>query len=399
MKNRKLGRAREISSGKVRAAFEKMSGKTERRTYQKFLSRFFWMTLLALAIAVGGILTLRYTFKGKAADIIVALIDAVSGSGIKSSREFYWNVINENINIIIWGLIIIVFVALLRGFMRLFIKYLDQLADGIEELSLEKAEPISLIPQLEEMEVALNAVREELIVNREKILQEEKEKSDFILYLAHDIKTPLTSVIGYLALIKEQPNMSVSQKDKYANIALNKAYRLENLINEFFEVARYTYEAARLNKNKISLAFLLMQIEDEMYPQINATGKSLNIDVSDEVTIDVDADKIARAINNVLKNAISYGKDRCTIYVSASETPEAVWLFIRHQANVPKDKVQSIFDKFYRLDEARSSETGGAGLGLAIARDILQLHGGYITADTNQTEDEIKFTLCIPKSD
>lgn len=234
----------------------------------------------------------------------------------------------------------------------------------------------------------------------EQAMKEETgRKNDLITYLAHDLKTPLTSVIGYLSLLEEVPEMPAQQKAKYVHITLDKAMRLEKLINEFFEITRYNLQQIILEKETVDLPFMLVQMTDEFYPILNAHGNTLRLDIPPEgeegITVYADPEKMARVFNNILKNAVAYSYPNTEILISCrcGEGNVSV-LFSNHGKTIPEQRLNAIFDKFFRLDDARSTNSGGAGLGLAIAREIVTLHQGSITADSR---DEVTtFTVTLP---
>ena len=228
----------------------------------------------------------------------------------------------------------------------------------------------------------------------EQMLKEEAaEKNDLITYLAHDLKTPLTSVIGYLSLLDEAPDMPVEQRSRYVHITLDKARRLESLINEFFEITRYHLQQTRIEKETIDLYYMLVQMTDEFYPLLQKHGNSIELDVEENTTVFGDAEKLARVFNNILKNAIAYSYPGSQIQLWAEQNDTEIRIYFQNKGKtIPSHKLDSIFEKFFRLDEARATNTGGAGLGLAIAKEIVTLHGGSITADS---KDE-KTVFCVP---
>ncbi len=291
--------------------------------------------------------------------------------------------IRNNIDIIIVITMIVFFFILLRLSFSWFTKYFDQIVTGVDKLAEEADETIVMSPELKFMETKLNEVKDKLKKRTEKAQTEEQRKNDLVVYLAHDIKTPLTSVIGYLSLLNEAPDMPTEQKAKYVGIALEKAYRLEKLISEFFEITRYNLQYVPLNKENINLCYMMVQIADEMYPQLAASGKQIETDIKEDIIVYGDSEKLARVFNNILKNAIAYSMDGSTIYITAEAKPDKVVIRFKNQGTIPQNQLSSIFEKFYRLDAARSSATGGAGLGLAIAKDIISLHGGIIRAESD----------------
>lgn len=259
------------------------------------------------------------------------------------------------------------------------------------ELFPEEYAPISL--QMAEIKAS---------VQRQEQLQKEEagRKNDLITYLAHDLKTPLTSVIGYLSLLEEVPEMPAQQRIKYVHITLDKALRLEKLINEFFEITRYNLQQIVLEKESVNVSFMLVQMTDEFYPILNAHGNTLRLEDYGEpekgdIIVYADGDKLARVFRNLLKNAIAYSYPDTEIEVSCrAERERAVIAFTNRGRTIPRQKLDAIFEKFFRLDDARSTNEGGAGLGLAIAREIAVLHGGGIRAES---ENEITtFTLELP---
>lgn len=246
-----------------------------------------------------------------------------------------------------------------------------------------------------EIEMQLIKIKAASQRNRQLMEAEMQRKNDLITYLAHDLKTPLASVIGYLSLLEEAPDMPAKQKAKYTGIALNKAYRLEELISEFFDITRFNLQSIILNKGKIKLAFMLSQMADEFYPLLTPQGKQIAVNVPDDLILVGDADKLARVFNNILKNAVSYSYENSVIDISAFQQGDNVVITFTNQGDpIPAQKLETIFEKFYRLDSARSTNNGGAGLGMAIAKEIVNAHGGTITADSSP--EHTVFTVKLP---
>ena len=237
-------------------------------------------------------------------------------------------------------------------------------------------------------------LQEEMERKEEIIKIEASRKNDLITYLAHDLKTPLTSVIGYLSLLDELPEMPLEQRAKYVSITLDKAKRLEKLINEFFEITRYNFQSIILEKEQVDLNYMLVQMTDEFYPIMNAHGNKAELETEEELKVLADPEKLARVFNNILKNAVAYSYPGTAIRVSAGKTEGQVWITFANQGpTIPPQKLEMIFEKFFRLDEARTTNSGGAGLGLAIAREIVTLHGGSITAVSENEKTEFRVSL------
>ncbi|SHN59825.1 histidine kinase [Desulfitobacterium chlororespirans DSM 11544] len=307
----------------------------------------------------------------------------------------YRSVFYNNIEMITFIVILIFLVILLNLSISWFTKYFDEVSAGMDKLVEESAAEIALSPELDFMENKLNQIKNNLEKQKKAALEAEQRKNDLVVYLAHDIKTPLTSVIGYLSLLDEAPDMPPEQKAKYVGITLEKAYRLEQLINEFFEITRFNLQTIVLNKEKINLQFMLQQLADEFYPMLAPQAKQVSVNVPDGLTLWGDADKLARVFNNILKNAIAYSYENSVIDIAAGPQDKTMVITFTNQGDpIPQKKLETIFEKFYRLDSARSTNTGGAGLGLAIAQEIVKAHDGTISVESNP--ENTTFTVKIP---
>lgn len=246
-------------------------------------------------------------------------------------------------------------------------------------------------------EIAAQAaeIKREMLKKEQALKDENARKNDLITYLAHDLKTPLTSVIGYLYLLSEAPDMPTEQRIKYVGITLEKAKRLESLLNEFFDITRDNLQQIQLDVEIIDLSYMLVQMTDEFFPLLKEHGNTIELETDDNLKISGDSIKLARVFNNILKNAIAYSDPDTAIVVSAHDTGETVEIkFVNRGKTIPPEKLERVFEKFFRLDEARNSNTGGAGLGLAIAKEIVSLHHGTIAAQSH--EGQTTFTVILP---
>jgi two-component system sensor histidine kinase VanS len=267
----------------------------------------------------------------------------------------------------------------------------------LHDFMIEEKGNIDIFPkEYAEISVQMSEIKSTMQRHEQMLKEEASRKNDLIAYLAHDLKTPLTSVIGYLALLDEAQDMPIEQKTKYVNIALSKALRLEKLINEFFDITRYNLQQIDLEKESINLCHMLVQMTDEFYPLLNAHGNQTEVCVDEDVTVYRDSMKLARVFNNILKNAIYYSYPDTIIKIWAESTDTDVWIYFCNKGKtIPAGKLNSIFEKFFRMDEARSTNTGGAGLGLAIAKEIITLHGGKITAESENESTTFRISLPV----
>lgn len=234
--------------------------------------------------------------------------------------------------------------------------------------------------------------------SHEQILKEETaRKNDLILYLAHDLKTPLASVIGYLNLLRDERHISEDLQERYLSISLEKAERLEDLINEFFDIARFNLTDISLQYSKINLTRLLEQLAYEFKPMLKEKNLTCNLQIPDDLMLRCDANKIQRAFDNLLRNAVIYSYPDTEVNVTVvRQNDDVVIKFINHGDTISKENLERIFEQFYRLDISRSTSSGGAGLGLAISKRIIELHHGTITASSEN--DLIEFTVTLPTS-
>lgn len=365
------------------------------KAYEKLLFKLFGQTVVVLLTSVGLTLGFRAVVRGRFADLLVRIIARVMNLGWDDAQNIYQYVIRNNLEVIIALTMIALFFVLIRLLMPWFTRYFDQIVNGIEQLAEESESRIQMSGELEFMEVKLNEVKQKLKQRAEAAKREEQRKNDLVVYLAHDIRTPLTSVIGYLSLLDEAPDMPAEQRAKYTRITLEKANRLEKLINEFFEITRYNSQQSNLEKEPIDLYYMLVQMVDEFYPILSERGNTAVLEAEETLSVGGDSTKLARVFNNILKNAAAYSDPGTPILITAKKVGASVIIAFQNQGpTIPSDKLSAIFEKFFRLDDARASDTGGSGLGLSIAKEIVSLHGGTIQAQSG--ERRTTFTVTLP---
>ncbi len=291
---------------------------------------------------------------------------------------------NVIIEVIVWliGVAIISFYHL-----RKTLAYIDAIVLGSSKL-LNPNEHIHLPEELKDIEISLNKIKD-------KAFLEEKKKNDLIVYLAHDIKTPLTSLIGYLHLLKEGENLSLEEETKYLDIALNKSLRLEELINELFDITKFSLDEVKLHKEKLSLNLMIDQIVDDFYPLTLRLHKKIEFLKKDKIIIKADSGLLARVISNLIKNALSYSYENTSILIRTYQDKKYAYIIVGNKGDkIKEEDLEKIFAKFYRVDKARKTDAGGSGLGLAISREIILKHKGDIKVMSN--DEETKFTIKLP---
>ena len=351
----------------------------------------------ALTVLVGGVL-LEYVIDGiyndSFANIFVSFLTDLNVSE-ETAINLYWKLLGDNkVFFMILGFLglfsLFFYVALSK-----MTTYLDQVGDGIENILSASEQPIKLITELKPLEVKLNEIKDTLKRQEKEALETEQKKNDLVLFLAHDLKTPLTSVVAYLSILDSHPEMSVEERARYTHISLEKAIRLGNLINEFFEITKFNLQDIVLEPVELNLTMMLEQIADELYGVLQPKKLRCRVEMEDELVIWGDPDKLARVFDNILRNATVYCKPQTEIRIQAVQTEQEVEITFENEGDtIPAEKLERIFDKFYRVDASRSSSTGGAGLGLAIAKEIVCLHGGSIRAESE--EGKTRFLVVLP---
>lgn len=373
-----------------------MHDRRKRADYAPLRRKIFWQTLLMMLGAIVGVWALyAMVLQGRFANFLVWLLQHFTGMAYQEAVDFYWANIRDHFEMIMLGAMAVAFFVMFYFFLNWFTKYFQEIDDSINILVKRDGSKIHMSKEMAAMEKKLNSVSETIAQQFEDIQTAEKKKDELVLYLAHDIRTPLTSVIGYLTLLEEMPDLTKEQQDKFIHVTLEKANRLEVLVNEFFDIARFNRHEIDLARTKIDLYYMLVQLADEVYPLLAPDGKTVVIEADENCKIYGDGDKLARIFNNILKNAITYSEPESEIRIEAREEGKetVISFFNRGQTISPKEQ-ERIFDKFYRRDEARQTNSGGAGLGLAIAKELVEMHGGIIAVASS--EGITSFTVRIP---
>lgn len=261
-------------------------------------------------------------------------------------------------------LVVLIFLGVFfitRRFLRLALRYLDTVTLAAEQLATQPEAPIRLPDALHETQMELNLAREHALNAAHQAKEAEQRKNDLVVYLAHDLKTPLTSVIGYLTLLRDEPDLSPAMRAKYTGIALRKAERLEGLINEFFEITRFNLAHLELDLQPVNLTRLLEQSTFEFAPVLAEKQLTWRLQLAPDVPLHCDPDKLQRVFDNLFRNAVNYSYPSTEIRVCLSRYVGGVRVLVQNRgATIPEEKLTRIFSQFFRLDTARRSDTGGA---------------------------------------
>lgn len=278
--------------------------------------------------------------------------------------------------------------------MRRALRYFDEMSSAVVKLITDRSDPVKLSPELSIAQEEFNQIREGALASERAAETAQKRNNELVAYLAHDIRTPLTSVIGFLSLLNGDERMPDDLR-RYATLASLKADSLEHLINELFEITRYNLQSISVDRTNIDVLFFLQQITDELYPLTHERGIRIEVTAPEGEQLNADGEKMARALGNVLRNALTYANRGTIVRVAAQNVSDAWTISIENEGTtIPADRLERIFEKFYREDSARSTDAGGAGLGLAIAKEIIAVHDGSITAASE--EGITMFTITLP---
>lgn len=282
----------------------------------------------------------------------------------------------------------ITFLLLQRSSMN-YITSLSTAIRNISEGDLNTTVEVVGDDEFAAMAANLNKMVEDIRQLMDKEREAERTKNELITNVAHDLRTPLTSIIGYLELLSGPTKLPQEMEKKYINITYTKAKRLEKLIEDLFGFTKLNYGKVSMKIGKVDIVKLLSQLLEEFYP--NFMDKNLAYELQSNVPakiINADGNLLARLFDNLINNAIKYGAEGKRIVVKIQATDTIVTVSVTNFGYViPKDELPLLFDKFYRVEQSRSVNTGGTGLGLAIARNIVDMHGGTIgvTSDLNGT--------------
>ena len=311
------------------------------------------------------------------------------------ANEWYGRIFMDHKSVFLVIGFIILFLIFYNLLVKRMLHYLSSVEAAIDAIQREDDEQIVLVPELKPLEDKLMALRATLKRKEMETAISEQKKNDLVVYLAHDLKTPLTSIIAYLTMLDQRKSMPDEDREKYIHVTFEKASRLRELINEFFEITRFNLQDIVLEKEQLNLSFLLEQLADESYGVLKDKYLTCSVKTDDDLMVMGDPDKLARVFDNLLRNAIAYSYTDTEIEIEARAKGTDIVITFENQGHeIPEQNLKLIFEKFYRVDNARSSQTGGSGLGLSIAKRIVELHGGIIEATSDW--ERTTFTVVLP---
>ena len=326
--------------------------------------------------------------------MITKQANVLANKGTLETSDFYYFYLHHfwEINTLLFT---ILFVSLLIFFIISFLRSLDVIIDTLKGRKQAK-QPLffHLFPQFVMMQQKVEELLDQQAVSEALAMDQRARKNELLMYLAHDLKTPLTSLIGYINHVLDHP-VSLQEENKALHIANTKAKRLNQLLDEFQEILRYDDKLSQLFMTPIDLNRMLKQQFVGVYPLLEEKDLRLEEDLDEQLLIEGDYDKLQRVFDNLMRNAITYAASDSCIKVHSEKKEDGILLIYQNKVvDIDEEAIKHLFDKFYRAQSARTSTSGGAGLGLAIAAKIIELHQGHIEAKLK--DDRIYFYVYLP---
>lgn len=297
---------------------------------------------------------------------------------------------------------IVVFSVIFMLLQSKSLKYIDYIYTSVNQISSgDFSLDIEIMgdDEFSSMAESLNNMKKEISKIMEKERESEKNKNELITSVAHDLRTPLTSILGYLELLNSERFFDEETKKNYINIAYKKAKRLQKLTEDLFGFTKLNYGKLAMNTKQFDLVKLLSQIMDEFYPSFEKNKLSFELRTNvQNIMMYGDINLIVRLFDNLINNAIKYGSDGKRIDVKIeADIEKAKVMIINYGKPIPNKELPLLFNKFYRVESSRSENTGGTGLGLAIAKNIVDIHKAEIEveSDIRRTVFTVTFDLNI----
>lgn len=274
---------------------------------------------------------------------------------------------------------------LIRRYRQMQLRHIISELHYIAEGNYDHRIPFELRGDLNRVVSSINGLVDSTVAAIEEERKIEKSKDELITNVSHDIRTPLTSIIGYLGLIEDRQYHSEEDLLKYTHTAYVKAKQMKSLVDDLFEYTKVRQPSVPVNLIKFDMVQLVEQLAADF--ELEASKKGIEVQTiarPTQILMDGDTEKLVRVFNNLLTNALKYGKGATKIVIDVEKVGTEVVITVKNNGKmIPKRALDSLFDRFYRVEESRSQETGGTGLGLAIAQSIVALHGGYIYAKSS----------------
>lgn len=306
----------------------------------------------------------------------------------------------ERIGIILMGIadVIVLYWRLIRRYHQMQLRHIISELHYIANGHFDHRISFSVNNDMQKVIDSINSLVDSTMgaINEEKAI--EQSKDELITNVSHDIRTPLTSIIGYLGLLKNGAVTSQEDMLKYINIAYDKAEQMKSLANDLFEYTTLKSTKTKLNVTPINIKGMMEQVAAGFELEAEKKGIAFSVKARpDDLIVNADVEKLVRVYNNLISNALKYAAGASRINLVANLiNHEQVELRVENNGEpIPKDKLKKIFDRFYRVESSRNTKTGGTGLGLSIVQGAVELHGGTIRCESNK--DWTSFIILLPR--
>ena len=311
-----------------------------------------------------------------------------TGNDSQTVKRFAFGSTISVLLFVLFGIAVFSFIFLMMQ--RKTARDIETIANAVQQISEgDLTTKLDVTGEGELTEIAENISRMEKDIRDliEKERNSEQSKTDLITNVAHDLRTPLTSIIGYLELLRKNNSISPEMRQKYLDIAYNKSERLQKLIEELFGFTKLSYGKVNMNIKEVDIVKLLAQLLEESYPNFAKNGLSYDyVSNTGSQIIEADGDLLARLFDNLINNAIKYGKEGKRVKVNLRADKEIVTIkIVNYGYVIPEKELPLIFDRFYRTDHSRTTQNGpgGTGLGLAIVKNITDMHHGAVSVSSD----------------
>ena len=370
------------------------------KSFRFKMAMYMFLSVLATLITEGIIFMGIYLYETEIIAGEYKKVWGTAGQGAMSIQNF---TLSQSTALDVFVIMIFTVLLLLMYFILIshsFVTYVREIISGIERMKngdFTEEIPVRGEDEFSEIADSINEMSRNLSQNMESQKAAERTKDELITNVAHDLRTPLTSILGYLDLLTQGDFLTDDQRQKYLSIVSNKARQLETLVKDLFDYTRYDKDKVKIKKEILDLNLFMPQIVDEFYPSFVDNQLECRSDFYDgALNIEGNGELLARAIGNLMSNAIKYGAEGKLVEVKTGRMDKMAFVaVINYGKIIPEEDLDKIFDKFYRVESSRSLKTGGTGLGLAIAKNIVTLHDGKIWATSD--ESGTRFQIELPE--
>ncbi|MCI5943368.1 MAG: HAMP domain-containing histidine kinase [Eubacterium sp.] len=370
------------------------------KSFRFKMAMYMFLSVLATLVTEGIIFMGIYLYETEIIAGEYKKVWGTAGQGAMSVQNF---TLSQSTALDVFVIMIFTVLLLLMYFILIshsFVTYVREIISGIERMKngdFTEEIPVRGEDEFSEIADSINEMSRNLSQNMESQKVAERTKDELITNVAHDLRTPLTSILGYLDLLTQGDFLTDDQRQKYLSIVSNKARQLETLVKDLFDYTRYDKDKVKIKKEILDLNLFMPQIVDEFYPSFVDNQLECRTDFYDgALNIEGNGELLARAIGNLMSNAIKYGAEGKLVEVKTGRMDKMAFVaVINYGKIIPEEDLDKIFDKFYRVESSRSLKTGGTGLGLAIAKNIVTLHDGKIWATSD--ESGTRFQIELPE--